>query len=202
MLRVKIIMIIIIFNTCSHSQEKTFKKINYDWSRDYIKEIAENFNPTNTDSWALVRCWHSKNINKKIIFKTEKFNTKIIEPISSKGFYTTGHPSTRYYYIISVKEGIISYVDNNQTLINFLGKIDTKEEALILAKIKGFLIDYENPEGSSYKKTKNKYHFLLMQNEGKFTGKRQYLVEVDNKGRITSKQREVYCKPSQKCFRE
>lgn len=67
-----------------------------------------------------------------------------------------------YYYIAYLETDGIKLVTNEKQLIKFIGNINSIEESLLIASIRGLTIDYSQPIGGSYKKVKNGYEFYLV----------------------------------------
>ena len=67
-----------------------------------------------------------------------------------------------YYYIAYLENDSIKLVINEKQLIKFIGNINSIEESLLIASVRGLTIDYSQPIGGSYKKVTNGYEFYLV----------------------------------------
>ncbi len=186
---------------CEHQKE--FKKLEYDWREDYRGEISTNFKPSKKyDSWAFLR----SNLPNKyetitVLFQKNEIRQSI-KPVD-KSFLMSGHPMSTIYYIATINDSQINYIDSKEKLLDFFGKIDTKEEALMLALIEGFYIDDSNWKGGSYKELPNNgYEFLLMKSIGEYFQRTQYRVHVNSSGDIEYKKGEIYCKGYKECSKK
>lgn len=186
------------------NSEHDFQKINFNWSEDYLGEIAQGFDPEmKYDFWALVRTGIPNENSLKIMYQTNDDPLVELDDLFQRGFYHQGHISNVFYYIVTVKDGKDSYFTDTNSLLRFLGKVNTMEEAVMIAKINGFGIDNGNPKGSSFRKTDNGFEFLLMKSEGPgLIEFRQYLVSVDKKGFVTSEKKEIYCSGYEDCYKQ
>lgn len=200
-------LIVILLNGCidGQSYDADYKKIEYNGSED-IGQLASGFKPDKKyKSWYFLRSSDPINLfGITILYKSE--NATIVEEDIkelNKGFITRGHHSNRFYYLLVIKNGEQFYLTEKEEVVDFFGKIDTKEEALLLAMIEEFNIDSNNLEGSSYKQTKKGYDFLLMKNDidsPLSTEYRQYKVSVSKNGEISWKKGEIYCRGYNDCY--
>ena len=205
---VGVVIFIAVFNSCENKTE--FKKIDFDWKIGVIDNIGRNLNPNpKYEYWALLRSSNGGHEHVDILHE-EGLTAKrdlIDLTYSQEGFIVRGHHATEAFYIITVKNGQVSKIKNTADLILFLDRIDTMEEALLLAKIKEFGIDYCDERGGSYRKTKDGFEFYLMKSNS--TGSSviledlkntQYLVSIDNTGVVNSKSCGVYCQGKKECI--
>ncbi|NLN26081.1 MAG: hypothetical protein GX163_10660 [Bacteroidetes bacterium] len=207
----QVVKIIFLFNLltfigCNNSNEKLvdFQPLKLDGTRDVISQIAAGFNPEKKyDYWACVRSTISYNNSILILYETKKDLYTVDDfKLLNEGFYNTGHHFDWAYYLVTIKDGSIDYITEMDELLSFLGEIDTMEEALLIARINGFGVDFDNPKGGSYRKTKDGFEFLLMDSAPlpkiEFT---QYWVKVDKKGNVTSEKGETYCFSMCECYK-
>ncbi|PKP23953.1 MAG: hypothetical protein CVU03_14115 [Bacteroidetes bacterium HGW-Bacteroidetes-2] len=193
---------LLLFININCSENVEFQRINFDFSKDYIAELARGFkSKIEYDYWACVRSGYPDVHSISILYETKDLNTNDNFKLLGKGFYRQGHIADSYYYIVTIKDGNINYITEVDKLQHFFGKIDTMEEALMIAKINGFLLDYNDLKGSSFRKVKNGFEFLLMKSEESgLIEFRQYLVSIDKKGSIKSEKREIYCRGYEECY--
>jgi len=196
-----IVIISISFIGCKDKGD--FQKITLDWSEDYIGELASGFKTdAKYKNWVLVRSGTPKAESVSILFQSnELFNSGIIEPLK-KGFLVSGHVINFYYYLVVIdQENIKNYLTEPDDLVNFFGEIDSMEEALMIAKVNNYNIDYLHSEGSSFRLTEDGYDFLLFKEEENDKIEfRQYIVSISSKGQITAKKGEIYCQGYVDCF--
>lgn len=189
----------------NYSNEKSdFQPLTLDGTRDILSEIAAGFNPEKKfDYWACVRSGHPY-VNSILILYEIKKDLYTVDDFKllNEGFYNTGHHSDWAYYLVTIKDGNIDYITEMDELLSFLGEIDTMEEALMIARINGFGVDFDNPKGGSYRKTKDGFEFLLIKGAPlpkiEFT---QYWVKVDKKGNVSSEKGETYCFSMCECYK-
>lgn len=207
----ELIKIIFLFNLLTfigcnnYSNEKSvdFQPLKLDGTRDVLSQIAAGFSPEKKyDYWACVRSTISYNNSILILYETKKDLYTVDDfKLLNEGFYNIGHHSYRAYYLATIKDGNIDYITEMDELLSFLGEIDTMEEALMIA-IKDFGVDFDNPKGGSYRKTKDGFEFLLMDSAPlpkiEFT---QYWVKVDKKGNVSSEKGETYCFSMCECYK-
>ena len=207
----ELIKIIFLFNLLTfigcnnYSNEKSvdFQPLKLDGTRDVISQIAAGFSPEKKyDYWACVRSTISYNNSILILYETKKDLYTVDDfKLLNEGFYNIGHHFHWAYYLVTIKDGSIDYITEMDELLSFLGEIDTMEEALMIA-IKDFGVDFDNPKGGSYRKTKDGFEFLLMDSAPlpkiEFT---QYWVKVDKKGNVSSEKGETYCFSMCECYK-
>lgn len=196
---------IFLFTACKvRKKDENFKKINFDWSNDYIGEMASGFEPNiNFKDGACLRTGLPQQNSIAILYETKRdFDLEQIN-VLEKGFFVNSKFINTYYYIVIYNENKdFNYVTDLNDLLNFFDEINTMEEALMIAKIKDFNIDYNDPRGGSFRKVKNGFEFFLMKSEGiGFIEFRQYLVSVDKKGFIKSEKKEIYCSGYEECYK-
>lgn len=206
----QVVKIIFLFNLLTfigcnnYSNEKSdFQPLTLDGTRDVISQIAAGFSPEKKyDYWACVRSTISYNNSILILYETKKDLYTVDDfKLLNEGFYNTGHHFDWAYYLVTIKDGNIDYITEMDKLLSFFGEIDTMEEALMIA-IKDFGVDFDNPKGGSYRKTKDGFEFLLMDSAPlpkiEFT---QYWVKVDKKGNVSSEKGETYCFSMCECYK-
>lgn len=99
-------------------------------------------------------------------------------------------------------------IQTKESLLKFLEKVDTKEEAFLIARISEFLIDPCLSEGSSYRRIKDGYELLLVGPDSfsaddfrNFDLKRtQHLVTVNSIGQLSTRLIGIYCEGDDECI--
>jgi|SRR5690554_3075356 len=199
---------LILFNGCfdNKSCNCDYKALEYNWLEDIKGELALGFKPDKKHkSWYFVRSsFPSSGIT--ILYKSLGAENVLAQDVRelNVGFIEEGgHHRDWFYYLLVIKNGKQIYITEKKEVLDFLGKIDTKEEALLLAMIEGFNIDSNNIKGSSYKKTKEGYSFLLMKDDIEtplYDEHRQYEVNVSKNGEISWKKGNIYCRGYIDCY--
>ena len=87
-----------------------------------------------------------------------------------------------YFYIAYIENSHLKLAINKAQLINFIGKIDSIEEALLIADINNLSVDYERDIGSSYKKVKDGYEFYLVKFHKCTVRTEPFKVNIDTLG--------------------
>lgn len=198
---ISVIWFVFLFNSCTTTNK--FEQISLDWSKDYMAELSKGFEANSKyKDWALLRSGLPNKDSVSILFKTSQ-QFKIDSLLSlEKGFFRQGHQTDWYYYLlVQEKDSTKKYITEYKDFINFLGKINSMQEALMIAKINGFQIDEKNVKGSSFIKTNNGFDFLLMKSENGNMEFRQYLVNVDKKGFVKSEKKKIYCSGYEDCYK-
>lgn len=80
----------------------------------------------------------------------------------------------------------------------FLGDIDNLEEAMLLARTNGYILDTDI-KGSAYRVKNGCYELHLMKFHEYPSRKESFEIKIDKKGNIKSKSLGVYCK-EQNCY--
>ena len=174
--------------SCSRNAEQGFEKIppGLNVTEDLIRAIRPD---KDYQYWACIRqgYFHNPNTNTEII--TGKgdisylMNNKFDDP--KLGFLYKMWQG--YFYIAYVENNHIKLVTNKAQLIKFIGKIDSMEEALLIADIHNLSVDYERDIGSSYKKVKNGYEFYLAKFHNCTVRTEPFKVNIDTLGNYKAK---------------
>lgn len=203
-----LILLFVLYSGCikKKSYDQNYALLEYNWTTDILGEIVTGFKPNKIyTSWCFIRSDYTEKGKISVLFNS---NFKIINLEDSfstlkNGIIRKGHHSDKYYNIIVSKNDSTHILTNKEEVIDFLGEIDTKEEALFLAIIKGFNIDSNNAIASSYKKTAKGYNFLLMKSDidsPLSIEYRQYEVNINRKGVVSWKKGEIYCSSYIDCY--
>jgi|SRR5690554_1340176 len=200
------LILILLLTGCNNffiNKSENFTPLNIGISGDVISILSQGFYPDKSyDYWASIRSTPGFSEEINILYESGYTKQKINLPHLEGFIQGTSSVTDINYYILIVSGEAVNYIQNYNDLLEFFGIINTKEEALMLAMLKGFSIDVQNPKGSSFRTTKNGFEFLLFKNAPlpkiEYT---QYLVRVDNKGNITSEKRDVYCTGDCECLK-
>ncbi|WP_343523281.1 hypothetical protein [Pedobacter sp.] len=92
-----------------------------------------------------------------------------------------------YFYIVYMENDSMKLVTNRTQLISFIGKIDSLEEALLLAKIDNLVADYSRNIGGSYQKTRKGFEFYLARFHKCTVRTEPFRVSIDTRGNIKAK---------------
>jgi len=177
----------IYFLSCQTKPDKSYSKIPINLSD--TKSIIRAIEPDKKyDYWACVLSNPSLTIPRTEIITgrgdiKELWRIKFTPPetgFRSELFYG-------YYYIVYLKNNHVSVVRSGPELINFIGKVNSLDKALLIAKIKGLDVDYSRPIGSSFKKVKNGFELHLVKFHKCPVKTEPYKVNIDSLGKLTSK---------------
>lgn len=192
-----IISLFLLFLSCQ--QEVTFKPLNYDGTKDIFGQMAAEFDPSeHYDYWALLSSGAPTPESVDVLYQSNnKFDATKLKPMHDC-FFGAGFSC---YYIVTIKSGVINFITTKDGLMSFLGEINSISEALLITQMNEFGLDTHNPRGGSYRVTDEGYEFLLMRNAIPFQLIfRQFWVQVDKQGNITSKEGEIYCRGYEECY--
>ena len=96
-----------------------------------------------------------------------------------EGFFRGCLPSYCYRYIAYIRNDTIGYVTNAQELKKLLGRINTLEEAVLLAEVSGELDVDNNLSGGSYREYNNGYILKLMKHTFSPETKQSIYLKID-----------------------
>lgn len=174
--------------SCNGNVEQGFEKIppGLNVTEDLIRAIRPD---KDYQYWACIRqgYFHNPNTNTEII--TGKgdisylMNNKFDDP--KLGFLYKMWQG--YFYIAYVDHNHLKLVTEEAQLIKFIGKIDSIEEALLIADIHNLSVDYTRAIGSSYKKVKNGYEFYLVKFHKCTVRTEPFKVSIDTLGNYKAK---------------
>jgi hypothetical protein len=184
------------FNSCVPSQE--YQSLEYNWKQDIIGQLGIGFKPEkNNTQWALLK---GNNFYKTsiVLFNNSNMEEKNLK-YSPDGFFHGCHPTGCSYYIVTKRKDNIEYINDEDSLLKFLGEIDSVEEALLIAIMNGFQIDPNNKKGSSYRVTSNTFEFSLMKPHPIEYRFQQYIVIIDKLGNVEVEEKEFYCDGPKDC---
>lgn len=159
----------------------------YDDITDLIKNIDPNPDYKN---WAWVFYDFKKS---KILFQRGK---KKLQPERKEsdfyGFYPCLPGGCYHYFYVVNKNNVPEYISEWSGLIRFFGKINTIQEALILATLSGYVVDKEFKEGNIYQEFKDKFILHLSEVSYSPYKKEAFIIEVKKNGELTATSNGVY----------
>jgi len=207
--KLNFLILIITFLVSCQEHKTEFKSYQIDRTKDLFENLSKNLNPDESYTyWAFLRSTHG--IGNATILN-ERGNIDQRELLNLRfnlsGFFSWGHHADIYYYILAVKDGEVFKVDTKENLLTFLDKIDTKEEAFLIARINEFLIDNCLSQGNSYRRVKNGYELLLIGPDSYSEGyinydlkRTQHFVTINHKGELSTRLIGVYCEGDEECI--
>jgi hypothetical protein len=114
-----------------------------------------------------------------------KLKDKIVRCDGQKGFFPGCHPLFCNYHIVYFKKGLQYNVTTRDSLKLFIGHIDNKEEAFLIALINDYNIDWDHWQGRSYQETKGGYLLKVSKIDYCPEKRESFLVFVDKDGSLT-----------------
>ncbi|AWH85723.1 hypothetical protein HYN59_11660 [Flavobacterium album] len=168
----------------------SLQKIPYS-TKDYYKDsLAQKIVPYKQyDYWAYigVRDGHS-GYRHNIIYQhgdtllKKTHNIKLAN--DDKGFFPGCHPHWCVDYIAAIKDHKTIFITSEHDLKSFIGTINNLEEAMLIAKMNGYNIDYDT-RGCSYKLTDKGFEVHLVKYTEYPLQKEFFKVTINQKGTIT-----------------
>lgn len=189
-------------SSCSKKEEPKFQKIKYDLSYNYKDSLGTKINPNKEyQYWAYMSYYHNSNKEKNTILK-QNGDTLQKKYINMKpnlmGFFEGCHPNYCCNYAIIIENNKAKYLKTKEEFRSFLGKIDNLEEAMLLARTYGYILDTDI-KGSAYRIKDNVYELHLMKFHEYPPQKESIEIRIDKEGNIKTKSLGIYCK-GQKCY--
>lgn len=120
----------------------------------------------------------------------------------NQGFATGCLPGGCFYYIRFQQADTIGLVTSTEELRQYLGDIDTPDDAILLALANGYWFRTNNIEGGAFRAVGNGYQ-LIMTRTVKFCAPIQedrYLLEVSRNGTVRVLQEEVWIVDENACI--
>ena len=179
-----------------------FQKIDYSLKENYFDSLAKKINPNREcQYWQYVAYHQSPNSETYTILKEggdsllrKRINEKP-RPIYNSGIFFGGHPNFRCNYVVTIDKGKISSIKSEEEFRDFLGTIDNLEEAMLLARTYGYILD-DDIRGSQYRNLQNGFELRLMKCHEFPIRKESVEIKISNDGSIKTKSRGVYCEGS------
>lgn len=189
------------FNTEEKNESSNFKKIKYSLKYNYLDSISKHIIPNRKfDYWQFSTYYQELGGGKitNTILKQggnlslrNKIKEKFV-PAYIVGIFQGGHPSFRCNYITTVEKGKINYLKTEEEFRDFLGKIDNLEEAILLSRTYGYLLDLDI-KGSEFVEIENGYILHLMKYHEFPLRKESVEITINKEGFIKTKSLGIYC---------
>ena len=198
-----ILIILVTFLSCSKKAQSKFEKIKYTRAYNYIDSLALKIDPNKDYNYWAFSSYNQQYDSEKNEYKVLKQNgdikyRKLITDFKPFGFFESGHPNYRCNYVLLVNKGIKKYICNNEEFRKFLGTVDNLEEAMLLARTYGYILDTDI-KGSAYRIKDDTYELHLMKFYEYPPQKESVEIKIDRKGNIKTKSLGIYCK-GEKCY--
>ena len=185
------ILLIVIVTSCSGKEDLEFNKIDYkltDYS--YSDSLPTKIIPDKKyDYWACIKYENRFSEKKHTIIKQAgnlQLSKKIQFKTKENGFFSGCIPSYCCQFIITIKEGKINYISTEDGLKDFIGGIDNIEEALLIAKIHDYRLDFD-VRGSAYREKDGNYELHLTKYH-QFLPLKEYIeVKINREGYLKTK---------------
>ena len=181
--------------SCNESFEKLPERFRSD--KELLKQIEPNSN---------IEYWQIDYITgftpNKIFSKgNQSLSKKILLPKNENigGFFTGCQPSFCNYRILYIENNKWNFVQDENELKEFIGRIDNEYEAFLIARINGYDIDSDS-KGNGFQKAKYSYKLKVMIYNNCPETKQSYVVTVDEKGNLNKLKELGYYLKSKDCI--
>tara|TARA_R110002096_G_scaffold16898_5_gene57825 strand:- start:26229 stop:26912 length:684 start_codon:yes stop_codon:yes gene_type:complete len=84
-------------------------------------------------------------------------------PVASEGFYYVEHPDDKFHYLAATQAGASSTVTSAAEMKQFLGTIDNRAEALLLAAAQGYNWNASELSEGAVRETANGFELIVTQ---------------------------------------
>lgn len=110
-------------------------------------------------------------------------------------------PTSSYYFLRSNEQGYNKYWYTREELSVFLGAIDSKGDALLVAASNGYFFGKHDIKASGIRKHQNGYQIICLKTVSNCAPLQinRVLVEVDQNARLTVLDEDVYLREDQAC---
>lgn len=193
---------LIIMSSCLKKEEPRFQKIMYSLTNNYTDSLGVKIIPNKDyDYWAYMKYSYNYGNIKHIVLNQggDTLQKPSIKDKSNiRGFFEGCYPNYCCNYIIVVENKKIKYLKSKQEFVKFLGDINNLEEAMLLAKTYGYILD-SDLRGSSYRVKDDSYEFHLMKFHEDPPQKESVEIKIDRKGNVKTRSLGVYCRGA-KCY--
>jgi hypothetical protein len=215
-----IILTLLLFNSCekkeAEKQEKfsvgikiedvvetpNFHKIDYSLKENYLDSLAKNINPNREyQYWQYVTYSQSSSDERYTVLKEggnsllrKKINEKP-RPSYNSGIFFGGHPNFRCNYVVIIDNDKIYSLKTEEEFRDFLGTIDNLEEAILLARTYGYILD-DDIRGSEFRNLQNGFELHLMKYHEFPTRRESVEIKISRDRFIKTKSRGIYCEGS------
>ena len=193
------ILLIIIFISTINSCSENFTKLSIKESSD--EELLKAIIPTdNPQYWQIDYVY---GFSPEKIFS--KGNSKLAKKIpipeaqSGNGFFSGCQPSYCNYRILYLKNKKWFYVQDKETLIKFIGKIDNEKEAFLIARINDYDIDNNSSKGNGYLRTNDGYKLKVNIYDSCPESKKAFILKIQTNGKLSKIEDLGYYYKSKNC---
>ncbi len=182
----------------NNEQKEKFQKIPYSLQNNYLDSLGTKLNPNkNYEYWQYATYYQNSSETKYNVLKQGgdtlqrmKINEKI-NPIKTVGIFQGGHPNMRCNYVIYIENKKINYIKTEDEFRTFLGNIDNVEEAMLLARTYGYLLNDENG-ANEYRKVENGFVLHLAKFHDFPKSMEVVELRIGNDGTIKTKSLGIY----------
>ena len=121
---------------------------------------------------------------------------------SDRGFYYGCLPGSCFYYIKAQSDSENFIVDNREELLQFLGDIDTRSEALLIAFTNGYYFPVDNLETGAFKEVNDGFELigLSVVSDCVPLQTNRYRLKVKKNGELIILQEEVFSVDENSCI--
>lgn len=184
----------------NNEQKEKFLKIPYSLQNNYLDSLGTKINPNkNYEYWQYATYYQGfgKLDIKYTVLKQGgdtlqriKINEKI-NPVKVLGIFSRGHPIYKCNYAIYIENRKINYIKTEDEFKTFLGNIDNVEEAMLLARTYGYLLNNENG-ANEYRKVENGFELHLAKFHDFPKSMEVVKIKIGNDGTIKTKSLGIY----------
>ncbi|MFC4740079.1 hypothetical protein ACFO3U_08735 [Flavobacterium ponti] len=179
-----------------------FLKIEYSLKVNYLDSLAKKIIPNKKyQYWQYVTYHQGSNIETYVVLNQggdsslrKKINEKP-RPSYNSGIFYGGHPNFRCNYIVTIDNGQPYSLKTEEEFRDFLGTIDNLEEAILLAKTYGYILD-TNIKGCAYRNLANGFELHLMKYHEFPIRKESIEIIISREGFVKTKSLGIYCEGS------
>lgn len=211
------IIIVLIFTSCKENESidrnkinytkeiknveatNEFLKIPYSVRENYLDSLSKNIIPNNKYQYWQYAKYRKSSDKKTYVVLNEggdsSFRKKINEkpsPNYNYGIFFGGHPFFSCNYIVTVNNNKIYNLKTEEEFRDFIGTIDNLEEAILLARTYGYLLDNNN-KANGYRRLTNGFELKLMKYNEFPRRKESVSIEINRNGFIKTKSLGIYC---------
>ncbi len=207
-MRCTIILALFLFISCGKKEEEmkmedsvitsNFYKIKYSLRDNYLDSLGKYINPNKKYQYWQYATYYDGGEKKYTILKQDgdlslrkKIDEKNITDYSL-GIFQGGHPSFRCNFISIVDNENVTYLKTEEEFRDFLGTIDNLEEAMLLARTYGYLLDGDI-RASAYRKLANGFELHLMKYHQYPESRESIEISINKEGFIKTKSLGIYC---------
>lgn len=182
-----------LYFSCKTKPSKSFSEIpaRLSYTEDLIRSIVPD---QRNEYWVCIRQDVLGKIHPKNEIITGKGNISYLTiskiNVPKDGFINEMWQG--YYYIAYSENESIKIVKNEEQFVKFIGKINSLEKALLIAKMRGLSVDYSRPIGSSYRRIKSGFELYLARFHKCTIRTEPFKVSIDTLGNFKSESLNFY----------